>query len=119
VFLDARVDRRYRHQRLVTGPPFTDSVFVWPDGHYVGFTRPAALGAPYLDAFVYARVSGLTGRASAAINSDANGNSYSVTFSGDDSLVAFASAATNLVANDTNAKVDIFTRSVRDIITAP
>lgn len=42
----------------------------------------------------------------------ANGASFQAAISGDGAIVAFASAATDLVANDTNGHVDIFVRNI-------
>jgi hypothetical protein len=92
------VDGRGGVQDLSSGPPFITTVSLSVDGRYIGFTRPSP-GGVYSDDFVYDRMTSATGKASVALGGNANGNSYDVAFSGDDSLVAFPSAATNLVVN--------------------
>ena len=63
------------------------------------------------DVFVRDRVSGATTRASVATGgSQANGFSGRVAISADGRYVAFFSDATNLVAGDTNGRVDAFVR---------
>src|SRR5689334_13255704 len=53
----------------------------------------------------------LTVRASTATGPEAvNGDSTSPSITGNGRLVAFTSGATNLVANDTNGRFDIFVR---------
>ncbi len=61
------------------------------------------------DIFVHDRVAGRTTRVSLASDgTEANGNSFDPVLSAAGRFVAFRSVATNLVANDTNAKADIF-----------
>lgn len=58
------------------------------------------------DIFVRDRVNGATERVCDSVQP--NGYSFSPSISADGNFVAFASAATNLVPNDTNGKIDIF-----------
>ena len=67
------------------------------------------------DAFMYDRVSGTTARMSVATDgTQGNRESYSSflgrSISGDGRIVAFSSAASNLVANDANNESDVFVR---------
>ncbi len=64
------------------------------------------------DIFVHDMVTGATERISVSSSgTQGNGPSYPVTpLSADGRYVAFASAASNLVANDTNNQIDIFVR---------
>jgi Tol biopolymer transport system component len=88
------------------------------DGRYVAFVSDATnLVAGdtngVLDVFVHDRQTGQTTRVSVASDgAQANGASYvhpsPPAISADGRIVAFASAATNLVTNDTNTQADIF-----------
>ena len=86
------------------------------DGRYVAFQSYATNlvagdtnAAP--DIFVRDRVGNTTRRVSVTnAGGQGNGWSYEVAISGDGRYVAFSSAATNLVAGDTNARRDIFVR---------
>src|SRR5262249_41436613 len=61
------------------------------------------------DIFVHDRATGATERVSVDSNGgEANGKSLTPSISGDGSLVAFGSDATDLVANDTNGLHDVF-----------
>ncbi len=87
------------------------------DGRYVAFWSLATnlvSGDTNVvdDIFVHDMVTGATERISVSSSgTQANGPSYPVTpLSADGRYVAFASAASNLVANDTNNQVDIFVR---------
>ena len=90
------------------GPVFS------PDGTKVAFTSGASNLVPgdtnhWADIFV----KNLTTNAITRVSTDAAGvqgneASYHADFSPDGTTVAFASAASNLVAGDTNGKVDIF-----------
>jgi 6-phosphogluconolactonase (cycloisomerase 2 family) len=63
------------------------------------------------DVFVHDRLSGVTERISIATDgTQANGSSNAPSLSFDGRMVAFQSSATNLVANDSNARSDIFVR---------
>jgi hypothetical protein len=84
------------------------------DGRYVAFTSYASnlVGGDTngtSDIFVHDRATGLTERVSVD-SSGAEGNDYSdwPSISSDGRLVAFESAASNLVAGDTNGCVDVF-----------
>jgi len=84
------------------------------DGRYVAFESEASnlVGGDtnhYSDAFVHDRATGATERASVASDST-QGNSSSVdpAISADGRFVAFRSWASNLVAEDTNVRLDVF-----------
>jgi len=65
------------------------------------------------DIFVRDRVAGTTRLASVGMGgTSANGDSLGVSISDNGRFVAFASTASNLVANDTNNTVDIFVRDM-------
>ena len=86
------------------------------DGRYVAFSSDATNlvagdtnGA--LDIFVHDRQTGSTHRVSVdSLGMEANGVSQNPTISGNGTLVAFRSTATNLVAGDTNGFADVFVR---------
>jgi Tol biopolymer transport system component len=82
------------------------------DGLFVGYTKKST--AAVKQVHVYDRTSGLDVLASTdSTGHPANANCESFALSHDGRFVAFASAATNLVAWDTNGKKDVF---VRDMI---
>lgn len=89
------------------------------DGRYVAFEsfaqNFAAGDANFTrDVFVHDRVLGITTIASVSSGGViGNAESYNAAISGNGAFVAFASAATNLSPNDTNAHVDIY---VRDLV---
>ncbi len=90
------------------GPSFWPSISA--DGRLVAFQSEASNLVPddtnnLSDIFVHDRVSGVTIR---ACRTQGNGASSNPAISRDGRFVAFASYATNLVAGDTNGKVDIF-----------
>ena len=61
------------------------------------------------DVFVHNRLTGETARVSVASNgTQGNNSSYTPSISADGRFVAFDSAASNLVAGDTNGEVDVF-----------
>jgi Tol biopolymer transport system component len=104
---------------LVTGAQgggLSYSPFISADGRYVTFDSDAAglvagdtNGAT--DIFVRDRQTGTTtlaSKSSAGVQGD--GGSYNPSVSSDGRYVAFSSAATNLVAGDTNGKWDVFVR---------
>ncbi len=63
----------------------------------------------FVDVFAYDRSTGLTRRVSVASDgSEGNANSGTPSVSGDGNIIVFQSDATNLVANDTNNRSDIF-----------
>lgn len=84
------------------------------DGRYVAFESYATNlvvgdtnGNP--DIFLHDRQTGQTRRVSLnSLGQQANGYSFSASISGDGLFVAFESAATNLVAGDTNGFEDVF-----------
>jgi Tol biopolymer transport system component len=86
------------------------------DGRYVAFYAWATNLVPgdtnaTVDAFVRDRRNGTTSRVSVSTaGGQGDGASYSTSISGDGRYVAFQSAATNLVAGDTNAVYDVFLR---------
>ena len=87
------------------------------DGRFVAFESYATNFAPgddnfNTDIFVRDRMTGETTRASVSSSgAGANNGSFSVSISADGRHVAFSSFATNLVANDTNFKQDLFVRA--------
>ncbi len=61
------------------------------------------------DIFVHDRSNGITGRASVdATGAQGNGKCYTASLAADGRAVAFYSGASNLVAGDTNATLDVF-----------
>lgn len=93
------------------------SAAISADGRYVAFASDAPLLVPgdtnhTSDVFVRDLFAHTTARVSVAGNGTAgNGPSTHPAISGDATRVAFASAATNLVAGDANASSDVFVRS--------
>ncbi len=89
------------------------------DGGYVAFWSVATNlvsgdSNACADIFVHGRQSGSTTRASVdSYGSQANEESQFPSLSGDGRFVAFLSAATFLVLNDTNASADVFLRDQR------
>ncbi len=84
------------------------------DGRYVAFTSRADNlinddTNGQADVFVHDRQSGITTRVSVnSMGTEGNKASYGPSLSGDGRYVAFASSASNLVADDTNGEPDIF-----------
>lgn len=93
------------------------------DGRFVAFSSYASnlvandtndgehFGAPFTtpDIFVHDRQTGITERVSVASDgTEANGGSFAPSISADGRFVAFTSQASNLVANDTNRRQDVF-----------
>jgi Tol biopolymer transport system component len=107
-----------------TSTPFTDIGSYYPgdvalsgDGRYLAFRGYRLLGETPLaqQAYRVDLASGALARASSdAAGAPGNGSSFATALSFDGRFVAFASAATNLVAGDTNDKPDVF---VRDMLT--
>lgn len=94
--------------------------FISSDGRYVAFVSfannlvPNDINNAY-DCFVHDRVTGVTTMVSVSTSGvQSNGFSTYPNISEDNRYVAFTSSATNLMANDNNAKEDIF---VHDRIT--
>jgi Tol biopolymer transport system component len=97
------------------GVNFYSSNTVSDDGRYVVFSSPAPdLVSDDLnsdDIFIRDRVAGTNLLASVATDgTQGNHESIEAAMSGDGRFVAFMSYADNLVANDTNARADIFLR---------
>jgi Tol biopolymer transport system component len=89
------------------------------NGRYVVFQSDAPNLVPgdtnrVADVFLHDRGSGVTERVSVGAHGQANGASGLATITANGRYVAFESAASNLVARDTNRKVDVF---VRDLAT--
>lgn len=88
------------------------------DGRYVAFASAATNLVEndtnwFEDIFVRDRLTGTTSRVSVGIGgAPANGFSLWTSISDNGNLVAFASNATNLILNDTNATSDIFVRNM-------
>jgi hypothetical protein len=84
------------------------------DGRFVAFQSNAdnlvAIDGNHAsDVFVHDRATGLTERVSVdSAGGEADSNSVTASISGDGSLVAFGSDASNLVASDTNQLHDVF-----------
>jgi hypothetical protein len=97
---------------------YSDSVrfAISGNGRYVAFTSAASNLVPgdtnaAKDVFVRDRVAGTTTRVSVATRgTQAHGDSTSAAISGNGRYVAFTSAASNLVAGDTNGAADVFVR---------
>jgi len=91
-------------------------VSVSADGQFVAFTSSAAnlvTGDTNVreDAFVHNRATGITQRVSVSSSlAQADNDSYQPSVNADGRFVGFRSAATNLVAGDTNASWDVFIR---------
>jgi hypothetical protein len=87
-----------------------------PDGQVVVFQSSASNLAPgdtntFQDIFLRDRSAGTTERVTFdSSGGDADNNCYAPTMSADGRFVAFASAATDLVAGDTNGRIDVFVR---------
>ena len=90
------------------------------DGRYVAFGSASSLVAGTAnkvasDIYLRDRQNGTTALVSSDIsgtNAAGNGSSINAAISGDGSLVAFDSSASNLVAGDTNGRSDVFLRSI-------
>jgi hypothetical protein len=88
-----------------------------PSGRYVAFLTNASLEAAdtnsAADVYLFDRITGTSRLASVSSGGGAaNASSTSPGVSGDGRLVVFASAATNLVAGDTNGRADVFVRNM-------
>lgn len=88
------------------------------DGHLVAFGSSASNLVPgdtngTSDIFLRNLVTGMTRRVSvSSAGAQANGGSGYVRLSGDGNLVTFSSAASNLVAADTNGVTDVFVHNI-------
>ena len=93
------------------------------DGRYVSFESTAnnlvvGDGNGTTDVFVHDRLTGTTKRVSVdSAGVEGNGASFLSVISSDGSFVAFASAANNLVAGDTNGQQDVFIHEVATGVT--
>lgn len=94
------------------------------DGRYVSFWSEASNLVPgdsngVRDVFVHDRSTGVTTRVSTASDgSQANATSSKGVLSADGALIAFHSAASNLVAGDSNAREDIFVHELASGVTS-
>jgi Tol biopolymer transport system component len=99
------------------GTGFAVAPSLSPDGRYVSFVSdfttlvPGSSGS-FFQTFVHDQVTGLTTRESVAIDgTEANANSGGISaISAGGRYIVFCSAASNLVAGDTNGTTDIFLR---------
>jgi Tol biopolymer transport system component len=111
-------------KRVSLGPDFAEangpssSPALSGDGRFLAFTSAADNLVPgdandALDVFVYDRQQSTVGRVSvAADGTEADGDSRSPQINDAGTVVAFVSAATNLVADDTNQALDVFVRTL-------
>jgi hypothetical protein len=92
----------------------SSTAYISSDGRYVGFLSDASnLVASdsngMRDVFVYDRDTDTIERVNVTnLGAQTNGSTWSLSMAADGIHVAFASAATNLVAGDSNAKDDVF-----------
>jgi Tol biopolymer transport system component len=104
----------------VIGNAASDGPSISADGRYVAFDSSATnfvLGDTngLTDVFVKDVQTGTVVRASvdSAGSQGVGGSSYQAAISGDGRYVAFSSAATNLVANDSNGRTDVFLHNLQ------
>jgi Tol biopolymer transport system component len=103
---------------------YPSRISVSKDGRFVAFRSAASNLVSgdtngQWDIFVRDLTANTTTRVSVATDgTEANGNSYAPSISGDGEYVAFASAASNLVDGDTNGQGDIFGRDINAGTTA-
>jgi hypothetical protein len=94
-------------------------VAISADGRYIAFTSEASnLVAGdtngTIDVFVHDRWSGETRRVSVSSSgAQANGDNYDLSISADGRYVDFSSYATDLVAGDTNGRIDVFVHDLQ------
>lgn len=91
----------------------SDSPSISDDGRFVAFVSDAndlvsGDSNGEFDVFVRDREAGTTERVSVGVGGQGNGASYVPQISGNGRYVVFTSAATNLVAGDTNNRDDVF-----------
>ena len=97
----------------------SDTASISADGRYVAFESlssnlVAGDSGGFWDVFVHDCQSGSTVRATVSTaGTQGNGNSGMASTSADGRYVAFVSAATNLVADDTNGCLDVFVRDLQ------
>lgn len=115
------VDRHTGNESLISANPagevgnsYSYNPAISGDGRYIAFNSLATdlvtgdMNSDY-DIFVHDRQSGQTRLVSVNDNGEqGNGQAFYVDISSDGHVIAFASAATNLVPNDTNNNYDIF-----------
>lgn len=93
---------------------YSDTPAISANGRYVAFISAADNLVPadtngQTDVFVHDRETGLTTRVSVdSVGLESNNDSFRPAISGDGRFIVFASAASNLVVNDTNDSTDIF-----------
>jgi Tol biopolymer transport system component len=99
------------------GEPWSHWPSITSDGRYVAFCSEVSTlvagetNGDIVDVFVKDRQTGTTTRVSTHTNgTQGNGNSLAPSISSDGRYVAFYSAASNLVAGDTNGVTDIFVK---------
>jgi hypothetical protein len=102
----------------------TTRVSVSADGRYIAFESAATNlvagdSNGHIDVFVKDTLTGVTTRVStdSSGNQVSDGDSTNVAISGDGSYAAFQSAATTLVAGDTNAQSDVFLKDLQTGVT--
>jgi hypothetical protein len=120
VFVRDRTNRTTKRVSVSTageqGNGSSTGASISADGHLVAFASPATNlvgndGNVQPDVFVRNRTTHRTRRVSVGVTgTEANGPSDGASVSADGRFVAFYSAATNLVENDTNAQYDVFIR---------
>jgi hypothetical protein len=94
-------------------------VAISADGRYIAFTSEASnlVGGDTngtIDVFMHDRWSGETRRVSVSSSgAQANGDNYDLSISADGRYVDFSSYATDLVAGDTNARIDVFVHDLQ------
>jgi Tol biopolymer transport system component len=110
VFVHDRVTSTTTQVNSPVASDNTDSPALSADGRYVAFHSESTTNSRN-DVFLRDRVTGTTTRVSVATDGTlANNVSQQPAISADGRTVAFSSNANNLVADDTNAKADVFVR---------
>ena len=98
------------------------AVSISADGRFIAFVSSATNLVPndlnrYYDVFFRDRIQGVTERVSVdSAGVEGNGSSGGCSLSSNGQLVAFASIASNFVANDTNGETDVFVRNRCDAL---
>ncbi|MBA3845235.1 MAG: PD40 domain-containing protein [Planctomycetes bacterium] len=121
--VSGEMDRVSRTSGGVEATGDSGRVAITPNGRFVAFASSATnlVGGDSnarMDVFVHDRVLDTTRRVSVgAAGVQANGDSDMPSISGDGRYVLFQSAATNLVAGDANASVDVFRHDLLDEVT--
>lgn len=123
VFVLDRATNALSHASATPSGNFTNSsggsgASLAADGRSLAFISAApdliAGGSPFLSVYVRELQSGVTRLASrpSGFTGLPNGSSYRPSLNGDGSVVAFDSAATNLVLGDVNLQSDVFVRTL-------